>query len=187
MWFNIFRRQSTEEEGHKRIEIHQESHTDCSPLTIELIQQINPSHQPTISVSIKMTIQNGSTTAIRNAGRATIASRIRGSKSRMERTTSEIGQEDANKIKAIDSLKKFQRIEQIPSLKDFMHTQKVKTQYRNFLRAQQYTYFVVTPDRFFHVENESSRASTSTSVSYLNTQYLQESFHRQIWISGIVV
>lgn len=52
----------------------------------------------------------------------------------MERTTAEIGQ-DADKVKTMDNSKKFQRIAQIPSLKDFMHTQKVKKQYRNFLRA----------------------------------------------------
>lgn len=111
----------------------EEESTDYSPLTIEIIQQVSPSQQPTISVSIKMTIQNGSTTTIGNVGRA-IASRIRGSKSRMEGTTTEIGQ-DTNKVKTMDNWKKFQRMEQIPSLKDFMHTQKVKKQYRNFLRA----------------------------------------------------
>lgn len=74
-----------------------------------------------------MTIHNGSTT-IRNTGRAIV--RNRGPKARIEETTK--GNDiNLSRVKS----RKIQNIEKIPSLKEFIHTQKVKHQYRDFLRA----------------------------------------------------
>jgi hypothetical protein len=74
-----------------------------------------------------MAVHNGSTT-IRNTGRAII--RNRGPKARIEETI--IGNDgNLTNVKS----RKLQTIEKIPSLKEFIHVQKVKHQYRDFLRA----------------------------------------------------
>jgi hypothetical protein len=92
----------------------------------------------------------GSTTTIRNAGR-TMMRRInrRGPKSRTieqgTRTSTGapgdaalVGHDDNGHYPNNKDKKYKPNMEQIPSLKQFMHVQKVKHQYREFLRATKY-------------------------------------------------
>lgn len=94
-----------------------------------------------------MAIPNGGTT-IRNAGRA--ISRNRGPKERA--TVASINGDDTN----ASNVKKYKHnMEQIPSLKQFMHVQKVKHQYREFLRATKY----ITDPVFQHQAKNEIRQS----------------------------